>query len=282
MTQTTVSHRSAYHSGSAYSLRLRDAEQIAGAGDHDEEIVAEHDEPRRDVAGEPRAAGALHDIERGGEQHVAAEREDHRRGVQRPHAAERDPRQIEIEHRKGELERGPQADREAGDAPEHRGDGRELDRAHIVVGLAVDGERRQLGRAVEVAIDDREDRRDARGREQIGVEGIFRRVGVRRDHEREERERRERERRAAFAEGHAFSCAGRLRHVPRLMRGVASRSSAGRCDTFGTMLRCGDHNFDKDQTARSLWLSQLSRLLSPRYSGARAASSAMAWPAASR
>ena len=84
-------------------LRLGDAEQIAGAGDHDEEVVAEHDEPRREVAGEPRAAGALHDVERGGEQHVAAEREDHRRGVQRPQAAERDPRQVEVERREGEL-----------------------------------------------------------------------------------------------------------------------------------------------------------------------------------
>jgi len=48
-------------------LRLRDAEQIAGAGDDDEEIVAEHDEPGRES-----------------DQHVAAEGEDHRRRVQRP------------------------------------------------------------------------------------------------------------------------------------------------------------------------------------------------------
>ena len=44
-------------------LGLRDAEQIARAGDDDEEIVAKHDEPGRDLAGQPRAAGALHDIE---------------------------------------------------------------------------------------------------------------------------------------------------------------------------------------------------------------------------
>jgi hypothetical protein len=64
-------------------LRLSDAEQIAGAGNENEEIVAEHDEPGRKVAGEPRAAGALHDIERRADQYVAAEGEDHRRGVQR-------------------------------------------------------------------------------------------------------------------------------------------------------------------------------------------------------
>ena len=84
-------------------LRLGDAEQIAGAGDHDEEIVAEHHEPRREIAGEPRPAGALHDIERGGDQHVAAEGEDHRRGVQRAQAAERDEGQVEVERREGEL-----------------------------------------------------------------------------------------------------------------------------------------------------------------------------------
>ena len=127
-------------------LGLGDAEQIAGAGNDDEEIVAEHDEPRRDVAGETGAAGPLHHVERGPDQHVAAEREDHRRGVQRPDAPERDPRQIEIEDREGELERRPQADRESGNAPEHGRDGRELDRPHIVVGLAVDGQRRQFGR----------------------------------------------------------------------------------------------------------------------------------------
>ncbi len=45
-------------------FRLRDAEQIAGAGDDDEEVVAQNDEPRRDVASETGTACALHDIER--------------------------------------------------------------------------------------------------------------------------------------------------------------------------------------------------------------------------
>ena len=185
-------------------LRLRDAEQIAGAGDDDEEVVAEHHEPGRDVAGEPRAAGALHDVERGRDQHVAAEGEDHRRGVQRPDAAEREPRQVEIEHRKGELERGPEPDREARDAPEHRGDGRELHRPHIVVRLAVDLERRRRGRAIEVPVEDREDGRDAGRPEQKGVEGIFRRVRLGGDHDGQQRQRGERKRRPALAERHRF------------------------------------------------------------------------------
>ena len=181
MTQTTVSHRSAYHSGSAYSFDWVMPEQIAGAGDHDEEVVAKHHEPRRNVAGEPRPAGALHHVERGADQHVAAEGEDHRRGVQRPDAAEREPGQIEIEDRKGELERRPQADCEARNAPEDGGDGRKLDRPHIVVGLTVDGERRQFGAAFVVPIEDRKHRRDAASGKQIGMKGVFGRVCVRRD-----------------------------------------------------------------------------------------------------
>ena len=159
-------------------LGLRNAEQIAGAGNDDEEIVAEHDKPRRDLAGQPRAAGALHDIERRRDQHVAAKREDHRRCVQRPQAAEGDPGQIEIENRKCQLKRDVESDGEAGNAPEHGGDGRELDRPHVVVGLAIDRQRRRRCRALVVAIDDGKHRRDAGGRKEIGVERVFRRVGL--------------------------------------------------------------------------------------------------------
>ncbi len=102
-------------------LALRDAEQIAGAGDDDEEVVAEDDEPGRERASQPRPAGALHDVEGGADQHVAAEGEDHRRGVQRPHPAEIDPGQVEVQRREGELRGDEQADGEAGDAPDHRG-----------------------------------------------------------------------------------------------------------------------------------------------------------------
>ena len=84
-------------------LALGDAEQVAGAGDDDEEVVAEDDEPGREVAGQPRAAGALHDVERRRDQHVAAEGEDHRRGVQRAQAAEIGPGQVEVQGREGEL-----------------------------------------------------------------------------------------------------------------------------------------------------------------------------------
>ena len=85
-------------------MPARDAEQIARARDENEEIVAEHDEPWREIAGDARAARALHDVERGGEQNIAAESEDHRRGVQRPQTPEIDPGQIEIEKRESELQ----------------------------------------------------------------------------------------------------------------------------------------------------------------------------------
>ena len=152
-------------------LRLGDAEQIAGAGDQDEEVVAEDDEPRREIAGETHPAGLLHHIERGRDQHVAAEREDHRRSVQRPQAAEAGPGQIEIERRPRELRGDQQSDRKSGDAPEYRHDGRELDRTEIVVGPAVDLLRRQRRRTIEIAVEDRKDRREAGRAAERGMEG---------------------------------------------------------------------------------------------------------------
>ncbi len=124
-------------------LRLRDPEQIAGASDQNEEIVADHDEPRREIAGETYPAGLLNDIERGCDQDVAAEGEDHGRGMQRPQPAETGPGQIEIERRPRQLRRDQEPDGKAGDSPEHRHDRGELDRAHIVVGSAIDFLRRQ-------------------------------------------------------------------------------------------------------------------------------------------
>ena len=92
-------------------LGLRNAKKIAGAGDDDEEIVAKHDEPRRDVTGEPRTAGPLHDVERRRDQHVAAKRKDDRRCMQWTQPAEGGPGQIEIESGKRELQRDDQARR---------------------------------------------------------------------------------------------------------------------------------------------------------------------------
>ena len=145
-------------------LGLGDAEQISGAGDHDEEVVAQHDEPGRDIAGEPHAAGPLHDIERGREQHVAAERKDHRRRMQRPQAAEARPGQVEIQRRPGQLRGDDEAHQESGDTPEHRGNCGELDRPHVVVRTARDLLRRQLGRTIIILVEDGERGTKARNR----------------------------------------------------------------------------------------------------------------------
>ena len=115
---------------------LGDAEQVAGRRHDDEQLVAPEHEPGEVAAEQAGAAGALHDVEGGGDQRVAAEGEDDRRGVQRPQAPEIEPG-LEVEVGKGELERDHDADQEADHAPEHRGDRAVADRpVHVVRLLA--------------------------------------------------------------------------------------------------------------------------------------------------
>ena len=120
-------------------LALRDAKQIAGAGDEDEELIAPDDEPRRPPTGEARVRRALHDIERRRQKNVAAEGKDDRRSVQRPQPTEAGPRQIEIEHRQRQLPRQDVADDEAGNAPDDRRNGCDFDRS---IEIACRGRRR--------------------------------------------------------------------------------------------------------------------------------------------
>ena len=136
-------------------LALGDAEQIAGAGDEDEEIVAEDDEPGREIAGQARSAGALYDIERRRQEDVAAEGEDHRRGVQGPQAAEVEPwRDVEVGER--ELEGDVDADRHARQAPEQGEQGPDLDGREVVIRQSADLERRPFRRTGVEALEDRE------------------------------------------------------------------------------------------------------------------------------
>ncbi len=152
-------------------LGLGHAEQVAGAGDQNEEIVADDDKPGREIARQARAAGLLHHVERGCDQHVAAEGKDHRRRMQRPQSAEAGPWQVEIERGPGELRSDQKPDRKSGDTPEHRHHGGEFDRAHIVIGPAVDFLRRQQCRAGEIPVHNHDDRRQAGGARQEGVKG---------------------------------------------------------------------------------------------------------------
>ena len=179
-------------------LALGDAEQVARPGDQDEEVVAEDDEPRREVAGEAGPAGALHDVERRREQHVAAEGEDHRRGMQRPQAAEVEPRRdVQI----GECELGGDvdADGHAGEAPEQRQDGRDLDRAEVIVRQAVDLERRPGRVPPVVALENGDDAGRGADHAQTHVEGVCRLDRLGRDKETEQRQDREDRDQADFA-----------------------------------------------------------------------------------
>src|SRR5262249_49349215 len=127
-------------------LRLRYSEQVARAGNEDEEVVPQHHEPRREFAGNASAARLLNYVEGGRDQHIAAERKDHGGGMQRPDAAEIEPGQIEVEGGPRELERRPETNQETCDAPEYREPSRELDRSEIVVRLAADLLRGQRSR----------------------------------------------------------------------------------------------------------------------------------------
>ncbi len=193
-------------------LRMGDAEQIAGRGDDDEEIIAEHDEPGRKVAGEPCPGRALHDIKRGGDEHIAAEGENHRRRVDRPQPPEFDPRQIEVQDRKGHFERDIEADAEADDAPEDRCHRCEFDRPEIIIGLAVDDLRHRLGRARIVAIDDREAAGACRRRKKQGMEAVGGLISLAGDEQREEREQEETAGEDHFVRPKRFSLRLGLRH----------------------------------------------------------------------
>lgn len=116
---------------------LGNPHEIAGAGNDDEQVVAPENEPRPHTPGNARAAGALHDIEAGGEQHIAAEGEDDGGGMERPHTAEIRPAMVgKIEKaRPGQLQRDDQADKESGDTPEDRGDDAIFDQRVLIAGL---------------------------------------------------------------------------------------------------------------------------------------------------
>jgi len=127
---------------------LRDAEDVAGAGNDDEEVVANHHEPGGPAAEQTRLAGALNDIEGCRNKRIATERKDHRGGVERAQASKAGPGQIEVEPGEGHLPGDDVADDESGNAPEDGGDGGKLD-GPVVVELARCGLiSRQLGEHV--------------------------------------------------------------------------------------------------------------------------------------
>ena len=100
-------------------LALGDAEQVAGRGDQDEELVSQQDEPGQRLAAEQAgAAGALHDVKSSADQCRAPEGEDRRRRVQRPQPAEGQEFRVEAELRPDKLGGNNDADQEGGNSPE--------------------------------------------------------------------------------------------------------------------------------------------------------------------
>ena len=134
-----VSHRVRVPFRLGVFLGLGNAEQIAGAGDQDEEIVADDDEPGREISrravpgrsSEPhRMSVAISTLPPNAK--ITAEVCSGRRRPKLVHG------RSEIERRPRQLGSDQHSDRKSGDAPDHRHDGGELDRTHIVVGPAVD------------------------------------------------------------------------------------------------------------------------------------------------
>src|SRR5579863_311511 len=74
----------------------RDAEQITGSSNEDEEVITEDHEPWREIAGQTHPTRALDDIKRGCEKNVAAECENHGRCMQWAQSAEIDQGEVEV------------------------------------------------------------------------------------------------------------------------------------------------------------------------------------------
>ena len=142
-------------------LRLGDAKHIAGRRQHDEELIAPEHEPRRDVARQPRLAGALDHVERRGDQDVAAERENHGGGVKRAEASEIEFGNARQQRRIGKLQGDDQTHREADHAPEGGSDDAPPHHGIIVLHPVRRARRRATLQEIEVPVADPHDRQDA-------------------------------------------------------------------------------------------------------------------------
>ena len=112
-------------------LALGDPHQIAGGGQHDEQLIPPEHETGEAGEGQPRPASTLDHVKRRGNQRVASEREDDRRRVQRAQTAEVDIFDAEVERGKRQFECDVEAGQKSGHAPEHRGDDRPAN--HFVI-----------------------------------------------------------------------------------------------------------------------------------------------------
>ena len=116
-------------------LALGDPEQIAGRGEHDEQLIAPEHETGEAGEGQPRPASTLDDIERRRDQRVASEGENHGRRVQRPQASEGRIFNAQVEHRERQLQGDVEPGQKSREPPEYRGDDPPADRIVIVPAL---------------------------------------------------------------------------------------------------------------------------------------------------
>ena len=109
-------------------LALRDPKQIARGRNHDEELVAQKNEPAEwGAAEQPRPAGALHDMKGSPDERGAAKGEDRCRRVKRPQTPESDVFAVEAELWPNQLGGDDDTDQKGGNTPEHRQDHRRAD-----------------------------------------------------------------------------------------------------------------------------------------------------------
>ena len=125
-------------------FRLGDTQQVAGSGQHDEQLVAPEHEPGETRIRQLRTAGALDDIEAGCDQRVAAESENHGTGVQGTQAAKVEIG-FEVELRKCQLQGDEQTGAKPRQTPEHRRDHAPAHRIVVIFRWTV----RHLEKAVE-------------------------------------------------------------------------------------------------------------------------------------
>ncbi len=115
--------------------RLGDAHDIAGRGQHDEQLVSPEHEPSQRGKGQPRAAGALHDIKARRDQRVAAKGKDHRRCVQRPQSPEAGIFNAKVQGGKGQLQGDVEPCQKSRQPPEDGRDHAPADRIVIIFPL---------------------------------------------------------------------------------------------------------------------------------------------------
>ena len=174
--------------------------------------------------------------------------------MQRPHTAEIEP-WLEVQVGKRKLQGYDQADGHSGEAPENRCDGGEFHRAEIVVRLAIDFERRRIGGALEIAIEDGENRSKTRRRRKRGMkgEGPLRRLCG--DDKAKNRCHREEKHKAKLAAVQGFF-AGDYRHADSLREYFArltiARKKEKRLDPGQAAANQGVRLWTKRQRCRAL------------------------------